>query len=95
MQEGGICLICKKNWGQSNYSEDLEYLMSEFWRRLILMTQERLGKDMDCTLDLFCAKRKETCSFERIGFVTKSFHENREAKTSPHCGVLPLFCYQN
>ena len=38
--------------------------MSEFWRRLILMTQERLGKDMDCTLDLFCAKRKETWSFD-------------------------------
>ena len=45
--------------------------MSEFWRRLILMTQKRLGKDMDCTLDLFCANRKETCSFDELYLLPK------------------------
>ena len=59
--------------------------MSEFWLRLILMTQERLGKDMDCTLDLYCAKLKETCSFKIIVFVTKSFHENRDQISPKVC----------
>ena len=61
--------IAKKKliWGKSNCSEDMEYLMSEFWRPLILMgTQERLGKDLDFTLDRFCTTSKETCSFHRV-----------------------------
>ena len=41
--------------------------MSEFWRRLILMgTQERLGKDMDSTWDIFSTKCRETCSFDAV-----------------------------